>query len=185
MRKAGVQGRAEVQEKEALAWNSGLGWMQRTAKSPYLTSSRHGDGQHADSCFRADESWLRLTNALSGLFCSSLNFLDSTRTIEPLDTFTPEAENSNLSHTQLRHGILAREVVCTENLTPFMKLMPCKGKAGTSSLFDGHKLFDSTWQSMSVDVKPVCKPGSMDCRIEVEQSIHMVLDIERSKRPQG
>lgn len=134
---------------------------------------------------RVDASWLRLTNALSGLFCSSLNFLDSTRTIEPLDTFAPEAQHFNLSHTDLRHGILAREVVCTENLTPFMKLMPCKGKAGISSLFDGHKLFDSTWQSMSIDVRPVCQPHSVACQIEVEQSVHMVLDIERSKRPQG
>lgn len=128
--------------------------------------------------------WYRLTNAMSGLFCSSLNFIDSTRTIAPQDAFSPEAKNANFTDAYLRHGTLAREVVCTENLTPFMKLMPCKGKAGISSLFDGHKLFDSTWQSMSVDFKPYCVGQSHECIVMVEQSVDMVLDIERSKRPQ-
>ena len=132
----------------------------------------------------ADNLWKQLTNALSGLFCSSINFIDSTRTIEPRQTFSPETVNYNMSNAYLKHGNLAREVVCTENLTPFMKLLPCKGKAGISSLFDGHKLFDSTWQSMSVDVRHACSSFMGDCVTQIEQSVDMVLDIERSKRPQ-
>jgi len=131
--------------------------------------------------------WLRLTNALSGLFCASLNFIDSTRTIRPVLTFEPEGHHSNasLSRLQLLHGTLPREIVCTENLTPFLKLLPCKGKAGISSLFDGHKLFDSAWQSMAIDIRPVCVRNSSDCRVEMEQTIDMVLDLERSKRPRS
>lgn len=135
---------------------------------------------------RADGRWLTLTNALSGLFCASLNFIDSTRTTRPVMSFQPSGDhpNSTLSNLHLLHGTLPREVVCTENLTPFLKLLPCKGRAGISSLLDGHKLFDASWQSMSIDVKPLCSPGK-ECQLQITQTIDMVLDIQRSKRPRG
>jgi len=93
--------------------------------------------------------------------------------------------NSTSENLHLLHGTLPREVVCTENLTPFLKLLPCKGKAGISSLLDGHKLFDASWQSMSIDVTPVCSPGNIECQLQITQTIDMVLDIQRSKRPRG
>lgn len=101
-------------------------------------------------------------------------------------SFQLEGDHSDAmtSHLHLLHGTLPREVVCTENLTPFLKLLPCKGKAGIASLLDGHKLFDSSWQSMAIDVRPVCPEGG-ECVLEIEQSIAMVLDIDRSKRPRG
>lgn len=135
---------------------------------------------------RAYDNWLTLTNTLSGLFCASLNFIDSTRTIRPRAVFPPEGSLANsTSKLHLLHGQLAREVVCTENLTPFLKLMPCKGKAGISSLLDGHKLFDAAWQSMSVDIWPKCPSDGGECSVEFDQIIDMVLDVERSKRPRG
>lgn len=85
----------------------------------------------------------------------------------------------------LLHGTLPHEVVCTENLTPFLKLLPCKGKAGISSLLDGHKLFDASWQSMSIDVVPICPADGGECQIQITQTVDMVLDIQRSKRPRG
>lgn len=141
----------------------------------------------ADTDEEANARWLTLTNALSGLFCASLNFIDATKTIRPVMTFQPEGHHTDtsLSKLHLLHGVLPHEVVCTENLTPFLKLLPCKGKAGISSLFDGHKLFDAAWQTMSIDVRPVCPGGLADCVLEMEQNIDMVLDIERSKRPRG
>ncbi|KFY14055.1 hypothetical protein V491_06169 [Pseudogymnoascus sp. VKM F-3775] len=133
----------------------------------------------ADNDEEADGRWLTLTNALSGLFCASLNFIDSTRTTRPVMSFEPRGDHSetSLQNLHLLHGTLPREVVCTENLTPFLKLLPCKGKAGISSLLDGHKLFDASWQSMSIDVRPI--EGGLD----ITQTIDMVLDIQRSKRP--
>ncbi|PQE07795.1 gpi transamidase component gpi16 protein [Rutstroemia sp. NJR-2017a BVV2] len=139
----------------------------------------------AETDEEADSRWLTLTNALSGLFCASLNFIDSTRTTRPVLSFQPAGyhSNSTLSNLHLLHGTLPREVVCTENLTPFLKLLPCKGKAGISSLLDGHKLFDASWQSMSIDVQPLCAEESKDCQLQITQTIDMVLDIQRSKRP--
>ncbi len=135
---------------------------------------------------RADRKWRILTNALSGLFCASLNFIDETRTTRPVMSFQPEGNHPNLTRdsTHLLYGVLPHEVVCTENLTPFLKLLPCKGKAGIATLLDGHKLFDASWQSMAIDVRPVC-PSEGECVLEIEQTIDMVLDIERSKRPRG
>ncbi|KAF1997302.1 GPI transamidase-like protein component Gpi16 [Amniculicola lignicola CBS 123094] len=138
------------------------------------------EGQSEEEAF---SRWLTLTNALSGLFCASLNFIDATKTIRPVMSFQPEGNHANSSNLHLLHGTLPHEVVCTENLTPFVKLLPCKGKAGISSLLDGHKLFDASWQTMSIDVRPVCAAGGKDCILEMEQTVDMVLDIERSKRP--
>ena len=136
---------------------------------------------------RAFARWITLNHALSGLFCASLNFIDSTRTSRPVMTFEPTGDHpiKSLPNLHLLHGTLPREVVCTENLTPFLKLLPCKGKAGVSSLLDGHKLFDASWQSMSIDVRPLCPNNSSECIVEIEQTIDMVLDVERSKRPRG
>ena len=93
--------------------------------------------------------------------------------------------NSSSESLYLLHGTLPREVVCTENLTPFLKLLPCKGKAGIASLLDGHKLFDASWQSMAIDVRSVCQRDGSKCSIEMEQTVDMVLDVDRSKRPRG
>ncbi|KAK3952829.1 GPI transamidase component PIG-T [Pseudoneurospora amorphoporcata] len=138
----------------------------------------------AETDEEADHKWLTLTNALSGLFCASLNFIDSTRTTRPVMSFQPEGNHidANAANTHLLYGVLPHEVVCTENLTPFLKLLPCKGKAGIASLLDGHKLFDSSWQTMAIDIRPVC-PEDGECVLQIEQSIDMVLDIDRSKRP--
>ncbi|CAG7940644.1 unnamed protein product [Penicillium olsonii] len=136
------------------------------------------DAPNDDEAFA---KWITLTQSLSGLFCASLNFVDSTRTTRPVVSFEPFGDHSEVDQLHLLHGTLPGEVVCTENLTPFLKLLPCKGKAGISSLLDGHKLFDAAWQSMSVDIQPVCSPEG-DCVVQIEQTVDMVLDIDRSKR---
>ena len=137
----------------------------------------------ADSHEQANARWLTLSNALSGLFCASINFIDSTKSIRPAMTFDSEGSHKNVSGLHLLHGALPHEVVCTENLTPFLKLLPCKGKAGISTLLDGHKLFDASWQTMAIDVRPVCPHDGSECLLEIEQTVDMVLDLDRSMRP--
>lgn len=147
-----------------------------------------------DEARSASGRWRALVNSLSGLFCASLNFIDESKTIRPLLSFEPEGTLQQLQIAQrnttgeqhgeleLLHGILPHEVVCTENLTPFLKLLPCKGKAGISSLLDGHKVFDANWQTMSVDVRPVCQ-STGECDLEIQQTVDIVLDMQRSQRP--
>ncbi len=38
---------------------------------------------------------------------------------------------------------------------------------------------------MAIDVRPVCPSDGGECIIELEQTVDMVLDIQRSKRPRG
>lgn len=187
-------GRWDAESWGARPWGGGSGRWNRCGVMGLGRGADRRGVSNVALCFtdiantsRADNRWLILTNALSGLFCASLNFIDSTRTIRPVMSFTPAGAhpNSTLPNLHLLHGTLPREVVCTENLTPFLKLLPCKGKAGISSLLDGHKLFDASWQSMSIDVRPVCPEGLSDCLLEITQTIDMVLDIQRSKRPRG
>ncbi|KAK5691777.1 Subunit of the glycosylphosphatidylinositol transamidase complex-like protein [Elasticomyces elasticus] len=118
-----------------------------------------------------------------------VNGLNSTRTTHPVLSFSPEGTHEDVRGLELLHGTLPHEVVCTENLTPFLKLLPCKGKAGVSSLLDGHKVFDANWQTMSIDVRPVCPGGSggggEQCVLEIQQTVDVVLDVERSMRARG
>ena len=166
-------------------WNCGLG----SRPIPMRSMSLHIENEFAlliiSSSSRANARWLTLSNSLSGLFCASLNFIDSTKTVRPKATFEPEGNLPNVpsANLHLLHGALPHEVVCTENLTPFLKLLPCKAKAGISSLLDGHKLFDASWQTMAIDVRPLCPDDGTECQLEIEQTVDMVLDIERSMRP--
>ncbi|KZZ89589.1 GPI transamidase component Gpi16 [Ascosphaera apis ARSEF 7405] len=158
---------------------------------PWHGSKEGGTGVELWAWIEADDSelafakWTTLTQSLSGLFCASLNFIDSTRTTRPVVTFQSQGNHSATDNLHLLHGVLPGEVVCTENLTPLLKLLPCKGKAGISSLFDGHKIFDAAWQSMSIDVQPKCSKGQEECQIGIEETVDVVLDIERSKRPRA
>ncbi|TFK22012.1 Gpi16 subunit GPI transamidase component [Coprinopsis marcescibilis] len=99
-----------------------------------------------------DDRWKGLRSALAGLFCSSLSRLDEHRTTSPAETFKPEGSLPETSHHQLRHASLPSENVCTENLTPFLKLLPCKGLSGIATLLNPHKLFDANWHGLGVHV---------------------------------
>ncbi|KAH6907553.1 GPI transamidase component GPI16 [Coprinopsis sp. MPI-PUGE-AT-0042] len=100
-----------------------------------------------------DEKWKGLRNALAGLFCSSLGRMDEIRTTAPPQPFAPQSFILPTKWTHhLRHATLPSENVCTENLTPFLKLLPCKGKSGLASLLNPHKLFDANWHGLGVHV---------------------------------
>lgn len=76
----------------------------------------------------ADENWKGLSSRLSGLTCASLNFLDKSTSIEPIYAFRPHATIQKPAKSKnlfIRVGHLPRENICTENLTPWTKLLPC------------------------------------------------------------
>ncbi|KAH9850129.1 Gpi16 subunit GPI transamidase component [Lenzites betulinus] len=101
-----------------------------------------------------DRRWQGLRNSLAGLFCASLGHLDEQRTTSPTLTFQPEGSLPNFTNPhELRHATLPSEHVCTENLTPFLKLLPCKSLSGIASLLNPHKLFDADWHGLGVHVR--------------------------------
>lgn len=119
-----------------------------------------------------DERWKNLRNALAGLFCASLGSLDDQRTTSPTLTFQPEGDLPETSSAyQLRHATLPSEHVCTENLTPFLKLLPCKSLSGIATLLNPHRLFDADWHGMGVHVRFLEGTG-----IEVRLAFQAVLN---------
>ncbi|ORY93378.1 GPI transamidase component PIG-T [Syncephalastrum racemosum] len=131
--------------------------------------------------------WKSLTNTLSGLFCASLNFIDETLTTEPvlsfrldepLDLIPLDKANTTLNEdSHLRYGYLPQENVCTENLTPWIKLLPCKAKSGIATLLNAHKIYNSNFHSMSIHAKSLCTDERCSRRkLELRQSVTSVLD---------
>ncbi|KAJ3329845.1 hypothetical protein HDU76_007039, partial [Blyttiomyces sp. JEL0837] len=133
-----------------------------------------------------DLKWKGLTNALAGSFCASLNFIDDSVTSEPHETFQPRGGYRSQIRTfsvfdqdgfQLRYGALPREITCTENLTPWTKLLPCQSKAGIAALFNPYKLYDTDFHSMSIHIQPVCtKPDCSERSLVLYQTLAAVFD---------
>lgn len=128
-----------------------------------------------------DKNWEGLTNALAGLLCASLNKLDRTQSISPLHSFQPmgvTGNNFSSSNSHLRYGLLPKENVCTENLTPWKKLLPCKSKRGLSVLLNSGVIQKhSSFQSLTLRIRPVC--GDSECTTtstELSQTMSLVFD---------
>ncbi|KAG5519309.1 hypothetical protein PMAC_001934 [Pneumocystis sp. 'macacae'] len=138
-----------------------------------------------DTMKEVEERWHVLTNALSGLFCASINLMDTTKTIIPILSFVKNKNyiKSNWPNTKgyFLYGSLPQETVCTENLTPFLKLLPCKGRSGISTLLDSYRLFDAQWYSMFLDVTHVCNKNNNKLS-RLIQGVDLVLNIDRASR---
>merc|ERR1719321_570238 len=90
-------------------------------------------------------AWARLTHALGGLFGASLDSLarehPSFRWIEPVQM--PGAPDTWVN-------TLPYEATCTENLTPFLKLLPCHGHAGIGALLQAYTLAAAPFLSLGL-----------------------------------
>ncbi|XP_066243766.1 GPI transamidase component PIG-T isoform X1 [Saccopteryx leptura] len=130
-----------------------------------------------DTVTDVDESWKELSNVLSGIFCASLNFIDSTNTVTPTASFKPLGLANGTDHFFLRYAVLPREVVCTENLTPWKKLLPCSSKAGLSMLLKADRLFHTSYHSQAVHIRPVCRNAvCTSVSWELRQTLSVVFD---------
>ena len=124
-----------------------------------------------------DASWKNLTHALSGLFCASINFLESSTAYSAPDWgFRPFSGS-------LRYGSLPREAVCTENLTPWLKLLPCRDKAGLAALMDRPSIYRGFYHSQRLRFTST-EFGSTEVEsgIAVDQTLTVVLQPTTSRR---
>ncbi|XP_073987932.1 phosphatidylinositol glycan anchor biosynthesis class T [Rhodnius prolixus] len=128
-----------------------------------------------------DSKWRELTSALSGLLCASLNFIDSHNTLSPELSLKPtgiEDASRPLNHTHLRYATLPREIVCTENLTPWKKLLPCNLKRGLSALLNSDNIYNTVYHSLGIHFRPVCMdPSCTRTGVELVQSVSLVYDL--------
>lgn len=130
-----------------------------------------------DTVTDVDKSWRELSNVLSGIFCASLNFIDATNTVTPTASFKPLGLANDTDDYFLRYAVLPREVVCTENLTPWKKLLPCSSKAGLSVLLKADRLFHTSYHSQAVHIRPICRNAHCtSISWELRQTLSVVFD---------
>ncbi|XP_038864302.1 GPI transamidase component PIG-T-like [Salvelinus namaycush] len=132
-----------------------------------------------DTVTDVDVAWKELTNVLSGIFCASLNFIDSTNTVQPSASFKPLGVGNVTNQRFLRYAVLPREIVCTENLTPWKKLLPCGSKTGLAVLMNSEKLFHSSFHSQALHIRPVCQDFKSTAW-ELRQTLNVVFDLHSS-----
>ncbi|CAL4969791.1 unnamed protein product [Urochloa decumbens] len=111
-----------------------------------------------------DATWKDLTHTLSGLFCASINFLESSTAV------SAPRWGFKLNEGNLRYGALPREAVCTENLTPWLKLLPCRDKAGIASLLYRPSIYKGYYHSQKLKLR-----SSQSLGIVLDQTLTVVL----------
>lgn len=126
-----------------------------------------------------DEKWKLLANTLSGLLCASFNFVDGSNTVSPEFSFRPRGavDWSSINNTYLRYASLPREIVCTENLTPLKKLLPCDTKSGLASLLNSGNIHNTRYHSVGLHLRQICKTDACDSvALDLQLSVSLVYD---------
>ncbi|GJJ08822.1 hypothetical protein Clacol_003041 [Clathrus columnatus] len=141
-----------------------------------------------DETHKFDARWQGVRNALAGLFCASLGELNERRTTSPTYAFQPTGDIPSGNESKILNAVTSlstsldvphrlayashpSEHICTENLTPFIKLLPCKAYSGIAALLNPHRLFDADWHGMSIQALWNAEKG-----IEIELSVQAVFD---------
>lgn len=112
---------------------------------------------------------------MAGQFCASLEYMykapvDTERVLSthPITPFRMSAQTSaeernirlmrtgqELPYIPMRHAILHGETVCTENLTPWMKLLPCRSESGLAKYLSNPSfMLNFDYVSLGVHVLP-------------------------------
>ncbi|KAJ9528458.1 hypothetical protein QJQ45_020345, partial [Haematococcus lacustris] len=76
-------------------------------------------------------------------------------------------------------AVLPQEPVCTDNLTPWLKLLPCGSKAGVAQLMSSRATIFSSCRC--VKVESCCLPALC----ADHHSLSLVLEVQRQPRPSG
>ncbi|KAG7401860.1 hypothetical protein PHYBOEH_010323 [Phytophthora boehmeriae] len=137
-------------------------WRYGSAHTFYGSGSAHAPfGTRLQVSLRGDQDvqqrWRGITSELGAIFSASLNQMDETVFTDLLPSSTLEevgafpATNANPKFVFL-HGSLAREELCTENLTPWLKMLPCRAIEGLGALIDPINALSGEYLSMSLFV---------------------------------
>lgn len=131
-------------------------WSYPSRPSPPGAQIRVRFSQHTESPKR---SWNRLVNSLAGKFCASL-----------ISANEDSIVNSKLAFNQdFIYVNLPEETFCTENLTPWRKLLPCY-ESGLSTLLNAVKLLESSYSSLAIDLEP------KDGKVYLTQTLSVVFN---------
>ncbi|KAL4177599.1 hypothetical protein KRP22_002529 [Phytophthora ramorum] len=101
------------------------------------------------------QRWRGITAELGGIFSASLSQMDETVVTGIMSASTPRDlgafPTTNVDPALVfLHGSLAREELCTENLTPWLKMLPCRAVAGLGALIDPINALSGEYLSISL-----------------------------------
>ena len=132
-----------------------------------------------------DKSWVKLTNALAGQFCASLNFLDSTQSITPKWSLSPMGISKISATKRSKFGMLPGENVCTENLTPWKKLLPCSSKRGLATFLNADHIHATKHHNLGLSLRKICpQSDEEECSDPlIELSLYVVLVFDPASLP--
>lgn len=123
-----------------------------------------------------ENSWRFLISALSGALCASFEGMDpdheSSAWVRPSDV--PWTEPGQ----HLRFASLPYEPVCTENLTPWLKLLPCGRHRGLPAVMAPITIAESPLVSLTLAVANRQSQG----RVELRASLDVVLPLRDSQK---
>lgn len=118
-----------------------------------------------------------LCGTLSGLLCASLSFIDGSNTLNPKFSFRPQFADGlkEPSNRSIRYATLPREIVCTENLTPWKKLLPCSNRDGLISLLNSGFIHSTNYHSLGLHIRTLSQSDNF-YKMQVKQTVNLVFD---------
>ena len=121
--------------------------------------------------------WKRVVHHLAGTFCAHLNQMETgvEGVSSPRLAFNQSSRVSGGTGTFFLHGQLPVETVCTENLTPWLRQLPCRDAGGLAALFHRGTVFGGFYSSLAVEVERVRGKGGRQEGFRVVHSLTVVL----------
>lgn len=171
-------------------------WLPRVApggRNVTAAGAKHGT--------TPDEALSAVANVLAGAYCARVNLMVSAHpntceagAIETLSStgWTLRAASEGgasaggASGTRFAYATLPREGVCTENLSPWIKSLPCRARAGLATLINPRRVFESRYHALGVELRQVCDdadsggaqrpPRCLTPALEMRHFLTVVLD---------
>ncbi|VDN95935.1 unnamed protein product [Rodentolepis nana] len=160
-------------------------WDRQKWGPPFMAISSGGSeiwAWFSPQTSNVDKSWAYFLEALSGHFCASLKQLGLPKNyISPSLSYRPSGLTGNINSKNVsrvfRYAQLPHEELCTENLTPFTKLLPCKKFSGLASLLKPQSLFKASYNALSIGSRKVCLDSNCKhASLELRQSLTYVFN---------
>ncbi|KAL5276747.1 PIGT family protein [Megaselia abdita] len=120
--------------------------------------------------------WKDLTSTFSGILCASLNNIDEANTVQPKYSFRPRFVAPKNTKSFIKYSTLPRENVCTENLTPWKKLLPCSSEQGFASLLNSGYVHNTNYHSVKVAIRTFQEAKTGELTMELVLSANLVFD---------
>jgi len=98
----------------------------------------------------AEAAWRVLAEAVGGLLCTSLGTLRG-QSVAPAKVWAGQVGGRARGPT--RHGVLVGEPLCTENLSPWLALLPCGDLRGLGALLQRPKTAQADFMALGLSLR--------------------------------